>query len=121
MRAVLGVEPFFVEEGDFGGIGDDDVPAGRWLLAAAPRRKDEGELKERTAGIFLIHPPYCKNPMWVPRPCSVSLDQTDQLHRAACLGVSGTSARSAPPPSTPRSGAFRKIWTSQGRPWERFS
>ena len=38
----------------------------------------------------------------VPRPCSVSLDQTDQLHRAACLGVSGTSARSAPPPSTPR-------------------
>ena len=40
---------------------------------------------------------------------------------AACLGVSGTSARSAPPPSTPRSGAFRKNWTSQGRPWERFS
>ena len=54
----------------------------------------------------------------VPRPCSVSLDQTDQLHRAACLGVSRTSARSAPPPSAPRSGAFR--WFSQGRPWERF-
>ena len=47
----------------------------------------------------------------VPRPCSVSLDQTDQLHRAACLGVSRTSARSAPPPSSPRSGAFRKIYS----------